>query len=124
MKTASLTKNVIHSENKMTVNVLLETECTKEVRITIRKGEVVREHFVSLPMVIELFEGRVDFGIQGNLYAMEKGDLLTLGANIPHDLRANADSIIRMTLLKFEHKKKILSVSEYAEKFKKIAENN
>ena len=47
------------------------------------------------PIVVEIFEGKIDFGAMGDSFHLQKGDLITLNANVPHDLLCKEDSIVR-----------------------------
>ena len=97
MKTASLVKNLEYNQNKPAVQVLLNTESSKEIRIAMKKDQVMKKHKTPFPIVVEIFEGRVAFGVNGVLHNLEKGDLVALEGNVPHDLLAMEDSIIRLS---------------------------
>ncbi len=100
MKTASLIKNLEYNPNKPAIQVLLNTESTKEIRIAMKKDQVMKEHKTPFPIIVEIFEGKVAFGVNGVINNLEKGDLvaLALEGNVPHDLLATEDSIIRLSL--------------------------
>ena len=66
MNTASLLENITYQENsKPTVTVLLKTNSSKEVRIVMKTGQFMKEHTAPFPIIIELFEGAIDFGVNG-----------------------------------------------------------
>ncbi len=98
MKTASLIKHLEYNEKKPAIQVLLHTESSKEIRIAMKKDQVMKEHKTPFPIVVEIFEGKVAFGVNGLIHNLEKGDLVALEGNIPHDLLATEDSIIRLSL--------------------------
>ena len=110
MNTASLIKNHEYGDNKPAISVLLETAYSKEIRIAMRAGQVMKEHKTPFPIVVELFEGKLDFGVQGNVLHLVKGDLIALEGNIPHDLKATEDSIVRLTLRKADSAKRVEKV--------------
>ena len=112
MKKSSLTKNITYNENKATISVLFETETTKEIRVVMKKDQVMKEHKTSFPITVEIFEGAIDFGVDGTIYNLIKGDLVSLEASIPHDLVATADSIVRLTLSKLDTAERVIKVSE------------
>lgn len=98
MKTASLTDGLVYRDDKPVITVLLQTKKSKEIRIAIKKGQEMKEHKAPFPIVVEIFEGAINFGTNGERKSLEKGDLLTLDENIPHDLIGIEDSIVRLSL--------------------------
>lgn len=112
MKTASLVKNLEYNDNKPAVQVLMDTETSREIRIAMRKGQVMKEHKTPYPIVVELFEGKITFGVQGEEHSIQKGDLLHLEGNIPHDLKAEEDSTVRLTLSKSDTAERVKAVAD------------
>ena len=112
MKKSSITENIIYNENKAEISVLFETETTKEIRIVMKKDQVMKEHKTSFPITVEIFEGAIDFGVDGTVYNLVKGDLVSLEASVPHDLVAVEDSIVRLTLSKLDTVDRVVKVSE------------
>ena len=84
----------------MTIKVLLETSFSKEIRILFKKGQMMKEHKAPFPIIVHILEGEIAFGVEGNVHDLKKGAMLTLEGNVPHDLTAKADSIVRLTLSK------------------------
>ena len=110
MKTASLVKDLVYNENKPAIQVLFETENTKEIRIVMRKGQYMKEHKTPFPIVVELFEGELEFGVHQKKHQLKKGDLLTLEGNISHDLNCKTDCIIRLSLSKLDKVERVRAV--------------
>ena len=98
MITASLAQNLEYNENKPAISVLFQTESTKEIRILMRSGQFMKEHKTPFPIVVELFDGTLDFGVNGETHHLVKGDMLTLEGNVPHDLTATSDCTVRLSL--------------------------
>ncbi|GGW44547.1 cupin domain-containing protein [Arenibacter certesii] len=111
MITASITDNLVYKENKPAVSLLMETSSTKEIRILMRKGQVMKEHTAPFPIIVSLFEGSIDFGVNGEVHQLKKGDLIALEANVPHDLLCTEDCIIRLSLSKRDTVKRVESVA-------------
>ncbi len=98
MKTASLTEDLIYKDSKPVITVLFETATSKEIRIVFKKGQLMKEHKTPFPIVVELFSGSVDFGVKGKKHQLTAGNLIALDGDVPHDLVANEDSIVRLSL--------------------------
>ncbi|TXE09090.1 cupin domain-containing protein [Gelidibacter salicanalis] len=112
MKTASLTNNIQYHETRPTIQVLLETENGKEIRIAFKKDQVMKEHKTPFPIVVEIFEGSIDFGVNGSVHTLKTGDLVSLEGGVPHDLTALKDSIVRLSLNKADSAKRVEDVAK------------
>ena len=111
MNTASLIENVAYDENKPAVTVLLKTKTSKEIRIVMKQGQSMKEHKAPYPIVIEIFEGSIDFGVKGEKQILKKGDLIALDENVPHDLTCISDCIIRLSLSIFDSVERVNNVN-------------
>lgn len=100
MEKASIFENIVYDDSKPAISVLLNTDAIKEVRIVFRQGQEMKEHTAGFPIVVEIVEGSIDFGVDGQKHLLKKGMLITLDAQIPHDLFAHEDSIVRLSLHK------------------------
>ena len=112
MKKSSLTENITYNESKPSISVLFETETTKEIRVVMKKNQVMKEHKTSFPITVEIFEGAIDFGVNGTNYNLVKGDLVALDASVLHDLLAKEDSVVRLTLSKLDTVERVIKVSK------------
>jgi quercetin dioxygenase-like cupin family protein len=110
MKTATLNKGIEYNETKPTIHVMLETEGTKEIRIAMKTGQFMKEHKTAFPIVVEMFEGKLDFGVKGEILNLERGDMLALEGNVPHDLVCTEDCIVRLSLSKLDKVERVLDV--------------
>ena len=112
MKTASIYQDLEFNENKPAIKAILETDFTKEIRILMRENQEMKEHQTPFPIVVELLEGEIIFGVEGQNYEVKKGDLLTLSGGVPHNLFAKKESVIRLTLSKLDSSKRVEGVAE------------
>lgn len=110
METASLLKNLEYHESKPMITVLFETSFTKEIRIAMQAGTEMKKHKTSFPIVIEMVEGSLDFGVNDSVLNLEKGDLIALEGGVPHDLKAKTNSIVRLTLTKYDQTDRVEKV--------------
>lgn len=111
MKAANILNKLEFSDNKAMISVLFESEVSKEIRVAMKSGTSMKEHKTKFPITVEIFEGRIDFGIKGENHSLKKGDVVFLEGNIPHDLLAHEDSIIRLTLSKMDSSDRVEQVS-------------
>ncbi len=100
MLQSSFNKDIAYNDEKVAVKLILETSFTKEIRILLKKGQEMKEHKTPYAIVIHLLEGAIEFGVNGEVSKLTKGDILTLEGNIPHNLTASEDSSVRLTLSK------------------------
>ncbi|GEM64537.1 cupin [Sphingobacterium faecium NBRC 15299] len=94
----SLYQEVSFAAAKPSVTLLLETSSTKELRICLAKGVLMADHKSPFPIVIHIQEGSIDFHTDGIMHKMTKGDLIGLEGSILHNLKANENSIIRLSI--------------------------
>lgn len=110
MKLTSLFENLEYKENKPAIYVLFETTFTKEIRIAMKKGQVMKEHQTPFPIVVEIVKGNIEFGVEGGILKLKKGYLVALDGGVPHDLTAKEDSIIRLTLTKSDNTSRVKKI--------------
>ncbi|RYG43314.1 MAG: cupin domain-containing protein [Chitinophagaceae bacterium] len=96
----SFNNELAFDETRVKTKVLIETSFSKEIRILMKKGQTMKEHTAPFPILIHVLEGRIDLGVNGVTHGLNGGDIISLDANIPHDLNATENSIIRLTLSK------------------------
>ena len=100
IKPTSFATDFNFSSEKPRWQLILETAFSKDIRIMLAKGQSLREHKAPFPIAVHLLEGSIDFGVNRRPQRLEKGAILTLDANVPHDLFAHENSVVRLTLSK------------------------
>lgn len=108
----SLLENLVYAENKPAITVLLETENTKEIRIVMQKGQHMKAHKTPFPIVVEIFEGEIEFGVEGEKHLLSRGKILSLAGNLVHDLSATQNSIVRLSLAKADDANRVKTVAQ------------
>ncbi len=112
MEQSSLFTNLEFNKSKPVITVLFETSFTKEIRIAMHAGTHMKKHQTAFPIVVELVEGKLDFGVKDSVYQLDKGSIIALESSVPHDLKAKTNCDIRLTLTK----------SDLAERANKVIE--
>ncbi|MEM8887463.1 MAG: cupin domain-containing protein [Bacteroidota bacterium] len=111
MKTASLYKGVRYHAEKPSVEVILESDFSREIRIAFKENQRMKEHKSRYPIIVQLAEGSLDFGVNGQVLSMEKGDMICLEGGVPHDLHALSDSIVRLSISIRDHSERVKAVA-------------
>lgn len=62
-------------------------------------GSGLREHDVEAEAIIHVLDGRVKINAEGQEYTMGPHDLMLLAPGVPHDLQAEVDSKILLTVV-------------------------
>ena len=98
MKSANILKDVSYNEKKPAISVLMETATSKEIRIVFVENQHMKEHQTPYPITVEMVEGKLDFGVEGKVLHLQRGDILSLDGGVPHDLLSKSKCIVRLTL--------------------------
>ena len=112
MDLKSFKDEVEFDASRVKTKVLIETSFSKEIQILMSVGQVMKEHKTPYPILIHLLKGNIDLGVQGNINSLKAGDIIALEGDIPHDLTAKENSIIRLTLSKHDKVERLKSVIE------------
>jgi len=110
MKIESFNENVVFNNDRVETKVMLESSFSKEIRILLKQGQAMKEHKTPYPIVVHLLEGELDFGVNGVVNSLKKGDAISLAGNIPHNLIAKTDCIVRLTLSKHDKVERVEEV--------------
>lgn len=112
MNMSNILKDVVYGDHKPNIKLLFESDASKEIRIVFKKDQVMKKHKTSFPITVEIFEGAIEFGVDGLVYSLKKGDICSLPSSIPHDLKANEDSIVRLSLSKKDDVLRVVGVAD------------
>lgn len=103
MITASLAKDPEFHDHKPALKILLDTPASKEIRISMRKGQVMKEHKAPYPIVVHIVQGVITFAAGNEMHQLQTGDIIALEALVLHELTALEDTIVRLSLHKSTH---------------------
>ncbi len=110
MLQASLLKDIEYGDDKPKVSLLFESDFTKEIRIVFRAGQTMAAHQTSHPITVEIVDGILDFGVASEKHRLGRGDLIALPPNVPHDLHALTDCVVRLTLTRQDQVQRVVNV--------------
>lgn len=110
MELASFLENVNFNTTKPAVSLLLETDFSKEIRIVFKKGQIMKDHKAPFSIVVQVVKGQIDFGVEDRVHQLNEGDLISLKANVPHNLSATSESVVRLTLSKSDSLQRVKDV--------------
>lgn len=102
MEIKSFAEDLEFNDDKVLTNVVIETAFSKEIRILLKSGQVMKEHKTPYSITVHLLRGEIDFGVEGVIHPLKEGAIVSLEGNIKHDLHAKADSVVRLTLSKLD----------------------
>lgn len=97
-------------ESKAQIDMMLETPSSKEIRICMAEGNVMREHTAPGAIMIMVLEGSVSIASLENNTLLKTGDMIFFEAQIPHSLEAHEDSVLRLSLSKNDTFKRVVGV--------------
>lgn len=96
----SFNNDIIFSEEKPILKVILDTDYSKDVRIAMSEGTELAKHKTKNPILVFVIEGKIDFKLDDKSFILTRGELLSLEPNIEHSLLAREKSVIRLTIIK------------------------
>ncbi|WP_430803614.1 MULTISPECIES: cupin domain-containing protein [unclassified Campylobacter] len=96
--------------NGVTVTKMHEMNGTKEIRINLEKGAVMKEHQAPGAISVQILKGQIEFGVNQESIELNELDMITLDANVPHSLTALQNSIVRLSLSKNDDISRVFSV--------------
>ncbi len=100
MQTGQFLSNVTFDTTRPKIDVVVETPFSKEIRISMVKDQLMKDHSAPLPIVVQVIQGQIDFGTEKGQVMLFTGDLIALDASVKHNLLAIEQSVIRLTLSK------------------------
>lgn len=92
------------------INVLIDNESGKEIQILMAKDSVMREHKVPFAIHVQVLSGKIWFEVENKKLELNALDMISLEANVPHSLGGIEDSIIRLSLNKFDSIQRVSAV--------------
>lgn len=89
---------------------LFEGSGSKEIRINLQKGSMMKEHQAPGAIMVQVLSGKIEFSVGSDVEILNELDMVTLEANVPHALNALEDSIVRLSLSKNDDVSRVFKV--------------
>jgi len=110
MQTASFYKDLEFSDESVVIKPMLDSDFGKEIRIAFQDGQVMKEHKTKFPITVMTMRGSIEFGVGEKTVILHEGDVIALEGNVPHDLQAKTNCIVRLTLTKSDDVNRVKNV--------------
>lgn len=109
MESISFLKNK-HFDSKPQITMMFESHTSKEIRICMAEGNVMREHTAPGAIMIMVLDGSVSISSREESLILNAGDMIGFAPNVPHSLEAHTESVIRLSLSKNDTFKRVVGV--------------
>jgi quercetin dioxygenase-like cupin family protein len=100
IKTASFFTDLEFSDKSVVITPMLNSNFGKEIRIAFKDGQVMKEHKTKFPITVSTLKGSIEFGVGEEMFVLNEGDVIALEGNVMHELKATAESVVRLSLHK------------------------
>jgi len=97
-------------EEKVQTDKMIETPFSKEIRICMAKGNMMKEHTAQGAITIMVLKGLVAVASGNETVKLSDGEMVCFEANVPHSLKAHEQSIIRLSLSKNDSVNRVISL--------------
>ena len=89
---------------------MLDSNFGKEIRIAFKEGQVMKEHKTKFPITVMTLRGSIEFGVGEETFVLNEGDVIALEGNVMHELKATAESVVRLSLHKADTVERVKGV--------------
>jgi quercetin dioxygenase-like cupin family protein len=100
IQTASFFTDLEFSDKSVVITPMLDSDFGKEIRIAFKEGQVMKEHKTKFPITVMTLRGSIEFGVGEEMFVLNEGDVIALEGNVMHELKATAESVVRLSLHK------------------------
>ena len=108
--TASFYKDLEFSDKSAVITPMLDSSFAKEIRIAFKDGQIMKEHKTKFPITVMTLRGCIEFGVDGEMFVLKEGDVISLEGNVVHKLKATIESVVRLTLHKGDTVDRVMGV--------------
>jgi quercetin dioxygenase-like cupin family protein len=88
----------LYESGKPSGQTLMKNDDLRVVLIALREGGRIEKHTTSGPVSIQVVEGSIRVVLTGYEVGMKRNHLLTIDAGVPHDVEAEVDALVLVTI--------------------------
>jgi quercetin dioxygenase-like cupin family protein len=88
----------ILDRNGRNARTLVKTDTLRVTMIVLAPGGGIAEHHANGPITVHVISGSMNFTVCGNLYTLNAGDLLSVGAGLRHAVSSEPGATFLLTL--------------------------
>ncbi len=99
-KVSPLTDLVDYQEEAVVSKSLVKKETGTVTLFAFDAGQGLSEHTAPFDALVLVLDGEVEITISGNLYILEKGEMIILPVNEPHSLKAIKKFKMMLTMIR------------------------
>jgi quercetin dioxygenase-like cupin family protein len=81
------------------VQVLSDLGAARVVLFAFQAGQQLKEHRTSSQLLVQVLRGRITFATADNSVSLQAGMVLQLEENVPHNVTAQTDAVMLLTML-------------------------
>lgn len=96
--TAELRDEEPYTREGHTARTLLRAPDLRVILVALSEGSALSEHRASVSAMVQVLSGKVRLRLPDRTLSLEVGQLLALGPGIEHDVQAETDSSLLLTL--------------------------
>lgn len=95
----SLSKETQYADHGIVSRTVIRTPGVRVVLFGFAEGQELSEHTSPYQALVQCLEGKCEFRVSGQAYALEAGDLLSMPPQAPHSLKALTRFSMLLTLV-------------------------
>lgn len=96
----NLSKIIDYQEKSVVSKEIIKKDTGTITVFAFDKGEGLSEHTAPFDALVQVLEGVLELTIAGELYILEKGDIIVMPANVPHALNAKERFKMILSMIK------------------------
>jgi quercetin dioxygenase-like cupin family protein len=97
---SGLTEQLPVTASATTSRSLVDNDRVRVVAFAFDTGEQLTEHTATMPVVVQVLQGRMRFEVAGEAHHLAAGDVVYLAANEPHSLEALEPTLMTLVMVR------------------------